>query len=144
MMSKTKLTSSMPKQFSDFSLTPKADHLAMLDEMARDPVFGAELKMLQMKVRSIVAGEVDSLVKALGKEKSRANPTVNAVPGATLARGLRSAGLDIATRRKYATMRMTAAVLNRNNPRWNPGDPLTDEADFTDDIVLLTQMNFGS
>lgn len=66
-----------------------------------------------------------------------------AMGGAALARASRRVSLDAKERREFASMLLIGALLNRENPDWNPADPCTDRANFDDPLVTLLRMDPG-
>lgn len=65
--------------------------------------------------------------------------TSNTLGGAALARASRRVGLDTTERRQLAQMLLVGAMLNHDNPDWNPADASTDRANYDDPFIALLQ-----
>ncbi|MBC7501473.1 MAG: hypothetical protein H7315_13385 [Herminiimonas sp.] len=112
-----------------------------LAERAKDHLFREKLKLLQAEARIAYESAIEEFAEKLANGQPELAAQQGAVRGAALARHSRRAGADAKQRVAYATLLMTAAILNRNNPTWNAADASSDRPDFSDDIVMLMDMN---
>jgi hypothetical protein len=100
-----------------------------------------QLRERQSDARRDFQSALERIVDALAEEnpiKPTAS-TSDTLGGAALARASRRVGLDTKERRHLAQMLLVGALLNHDNPDWNPADASTDRANHDDPFVALLQ-----
>lgn len=88
---------------------------------------------------------VERLIEVMAEENP-IKPTASTcgpLGGAALARAGRRVGLDTRERRQLAHMLVAGALLNHNNPVWNPADAATDRASYDDPLITLLLQDVG-
>ena len=112
-----------------------------LAERAGDRVFREKLQLLQAEARIAYESAIEEFAEKLASGQHELTPRQGTMRGAALARHSRRTGVDAKERVAYATLLMSAAILNRNNLTWNAADASSDRPDFSDDIVMLMEMD---
>lgn len=98
-----------------------------------------QLRERQNALRRDFQSAVEHVVDVLA-EVNPIKPTASTfdtLGGAALARASRRVGLDAKERRHLAHMLLVAALLNHDNPDWNPADASTDRANYDDPFFAL-------
>lgn len=140
-MTSTSLTNPVPVVKFNFANPELHSNLA---EMVKHPEFRERLRQLQAEVRGLVGSAIEDMSKALMAADSPLSGTQTAVAGAALAREARRAGMNVKSRREYATRFLKAALRNRRNADWDPADPSTDRADPDDAILALLRLDLNA
>ncbi|MGZ3240062.1 MAG: hypothetical protein ACXWIN_06850 [Burkholderiaceae bacterium] len=107
------------------------------------PLSVEHMRRLQADAQRDFQIALDQVVDMLAQEspiKSTAS-VGGTLAGAVLARASRRIGNDTKERRELAKMLLLGALLNHDNPDWNPADASTDRADHDDPFIALLQMD---
>lgn len=102
-----------------------------------------QLRERQNNARRDFQRALEHVVDALAREKP-VNPAASTsvtLGGAALARASRRVGNDTRERRELAHMLLVGALLNHDNPDWDPADAATDRANADDPFIALLQMD---
>lgn len=103
----------------------------------------AQLRERQNDARRDFQQAVERIIAVLAEENpvKPAASTSATLGGAALALASRRVGNDTRERRELAHMLLVGALLNHDNPDWDPADPSTDRANDDDPFIALLQMD---
>lgn len=107
------------------------------------PLSIEQLRERQNNARRDFEIALERLIDTLA-EMNPIKPTTSSsdtLAGAALARASRRVGQDTKERRHLAQMLLTSALLNHDNPDWDPADASTDRPNHDDPFVALLQMD---
>jgi hypothetical protein len=102
-----------------------------------------QLRERQNNARRDFQRVLEHIVDALAQENpvKPAASSSGTLAGAALARASRRVGNDTRERRELAHMLLVGALLNHDNPDWDPADAATDRANEDDPFIALLQMD---
>lgn len=108
--------------------------------MATDPKMMEKMAWLQSQVGNAINEMIDEVAKSLPEDMNNVGKGGSVKE---LAAASRHAARSAQERRELAEALVIGALLNRDNPDWDPQNPETHRPNYQDPLVQLMQMNIA-
>ena len=105
-----------------------------------DPKMMEQMAWLQSQVSDAITEVIDEIAQSLSGD----SPTRGKGQSVQeMAAASRHAARSAQERRELAEALVIGALLNRDNPDWDPQNPATHRPNYQDPLVQIMQMNIG-